>query len=76
MLLKFYCKAALTSLSNSVTYITFLFSEWRIQWQLVGRNEENVGLMLRSRFVTLERIHRIVFRFPLLTRKVTEIQYC
>ena len=27
---KFYCTAALTSLSNSVSYITFLFSEWRI----------------------------------------------
>ena len=58
MLLKFYCKAALTSLSNSVTYITFLFSEWRIQWQLVGRNEENAGLMLRNRFVTFEMIHK------------------
>ena len=28
-----YCMAALTSLSDSVSYITFLFSEWRI---LVG----------------------------------------
>ena len=25
-----YCTAALTSLSDSVSYITFLFSEWRI----------------------------------------------
>ena len=26
-----HCTAALTSLSDSVSYITFLFSEWRIQ---------------------------------------------
>ena len=25
-----YCTAALTSLSDSIIYITFLFSEWRI----------------------------------------------
>ena len=25
-----YCTAALASLSDSVSYITFLFSEWRI----------------------------------------------
>ena len=26
-----YCTAALTSLSDSVSYIIFLFSEWRIK---------------------------------------------
>ena len=30
-----YCTAALTSLSDSVSYITFLFPEWRILW-IVG----------------------------------------
>ena len=29
------CAAALTSLSDSVSYITFLFSEWRISCSLV-----------------------------------------
>ena len=33
-----YCTAALTSLSDSVSYITFLFSEWRIS----GRNAQCV----------------------------------
>ena len=31
MPLKFYCKTALTSLSDNVSYITFLFSEWHIE---------------------------------------------
>ena len=30
MPLMIYCTAALTSFSDSVSYITFLFSEWRI----------------------------------------------
>ena len=30
MPLKAYCTAALTSLPDSVSYITFLFSEWHI----------------------------------------------
>ena len=28
--MKVYCTAALTSLSDSISYITFLFSEWHI----------------------------------------------
>ena len=29
-----YCTASLTSLSDSVSYIAFLFSEWRIEKKL------------------------------------------
>ena len=29
------CTAALTSLSDSISYITFLFSEWRIQVKIL-----------------------------------------
>ena len=32
MTLMIYCTAALTSFSDSVSYITFLFSEWRIHF--------------------------------------------
>ena len=32
---KVYCTAALTSLSDSVSYITFLFSEWRIRYSKI-----------------------------------------
>ena len=35
MPLMIYCTAALTLFSDSVSYITFLFSEWRILRALV-----------------------------------------
>ena len=37
-----YCTAALTSLSDSIRYITFLFSEWRIGCLAVCLKVKNV----------------------------------
>ena len=35
-----YCTAALTSISDSISYITYLFSEWRI-FTIVGYCEKS-----------------------------------
>ena len=35
MLLTVYCTAALTSLPDSINYITFLFSEWGITFLVI-----------------------------------------
>ena len=39
-----YCEAAWTSLSDSLTYVTFLFSEWRIEETMQGKLSENLNV--------------------------------
>ena len=41
--LMIYCTAALTSFSDSISYVTYLFSEWRI---LISNYTEKLGLRL------------------------------
>ena len=41
-----YCTAALTSFSDNISYITYLFSEWRI---VVGRKKGHVRCRTETR---------------------------
>ena len=47
MPLMIYCTAALTSFSDSISYITYLFSEWRIQLE-VGLMNSSVSLRMSN----------------------------
>ena len=50
-----YCIAALTSLSDSVSYVTFLFSEWRIEFR-------HDNAKVEAQVQTWE--HKIIFEKP------------
>ena len=44
---KVYYTAALTSLSDSVSYVTFLFSEWRMDKRTGQKVSENLHWLLK-----------------------------
>ena len=50
MPLMIYCTAALTSFSNSISYITYLCSEWRIEYGFLSVFSMVGNIMLYSNF--------------------------
>ena len=67
----FYCTAALTSLSDSISYLTFLFSEWRIRYCLVISGSQFYDILLPLSMInifatSLDRL--VAVRFPVKYR--------